>query len=50
MWHPSKKEIEDWVDLKEREFVAQENRNSRCSTEHWLQKYIYIDKYMNFFS
>ena len=42
-WHPLKEEIENWVELKEKEFVEKENINPRLSAEDWLQRYIFID-------
>lgn len=42
MWLPTNKGIQDWVDLKEHEFAADENSNTHISSEHWLQNYIYI--------
>ena len=37
-WNPSKEEIKNWVEVKEKEFVEQENRKSRLSIEDWLQR------------
>ena len=30
-WHPSKEEIENWVEAKEKEFVEKENKNPKLS-------------------
>ena len=49
-WHPSKEEIENWVESNEKEFTEQENRNPRLSVEDWLQRYIFIDLHEIFFS
>ena len=35
---------------KEKEFVEQENKSPRLSTEDWLQKHIYIDLHTIFFA
>ena len=40
-WHPSKEEIEIWVESKEKEFTEKENRNPKLSTEDWLQRYVF---------
>lgn len=32
-WHPSKEEIENWVEAKEKEFVEQEKSNTRLSLQ-----------------
>ena len=42
-WNPSKEEIENWVEAKEKEFAEQENKNPRISIERWLQRYISSD-------
>ena len=49
-WHPSKEEIEKWVQSKEREFAEQENKNPRLSIEEWLQRYIFTDLHEIFFA
>ena len=48
-WHPTKEELNQWVDSKEREFVEKENKNPRLSTEAWLQKHIFTDLHEIFF-
>ena len=49
-WHPSKEEIENWVELKEKEFAKKENRNPRLSVEDWLQTYIFTNLHEIFFA
>ena len=49
-WHPSKEEIENWVESKEKEFAEQENRNMRLSTEDWLQMCVFTDLHEIFFA
>jgi len=49
-WNPTKKELEDWLDLKLYEFVVQENRNLRISEERWLHCYIYTEIHEIFFT
>lgn len=50
MLHPSKKEIQDWVDWKKCDFFVQENINPRLSTKKWLQMYIFTNQHEIFFS
>ena len=42
-WHPLKEEIENWVEVKEKEFSEKENQNPRLSIEDWIQRYIFTD-------
>ena len=42
-WHPTKEELNQWVESKEREFAKKENKSLRLSTEDWLQKHIFTD-------
>ena len=42
-WHPTKEELNQWVESKEREFAKKENKSPRLSTEDWLQKHIFTD-------
>jgi len=42
-WNPTKKEIEEWLDKKIHEFMAEENRNPRVSKEHSLDHYLYTE-------
>lgn len=49
-WHLMKEEIENWVKVREKEFVEQENENPRLLTESWLQRYIFSDIHELFFA
>lgn len=49
-WHPSKEEIKNWVESKEKEFTKQENRNLRLSAEDWLQRYVFTNLHDIFFA
>ena len=48
-WNPTKKEHEDWWDLKLHDFAVQGNRNSRISEEQWLDRYIFMNIHEIFF-
>lgn len=48
-WNPTKKEIEEWSDLKLHKFTVQESRNRRVSEEDWLDRYIFTDIHEIFF-
>ena len=48
-WHPTKEEINHWVESKEKEFAEKENKSPRLSTEDWLQKHIFTNLHMIFF-
>ena len=48
-WHPTKEELNHWVESKERKFAEKENKSPRLSTEDWLQKHIYTDLHTIFF-
>lgn len=49
-WNPSKEEIQQWVELKEKEFAERENRNPRLSVKDWLQRYLFTDLHESFFA
>ena len=49
-WNPSKEEIKNWVESKEKEFAEQENINPRLSAEDWLQRYIFTYLHEIFFT
>lgn len=49
-WNPTKKGIEDWLDRKIHEFVAQESRNPRLSKEERSDCYLYIEIHEIFFA
>ena len=48
-WHPSKDEIEVWLESKENEFVEKENINPKLFTKDWLQRYVFSDLHEVFF-
>ena len=49
-WYPSKAEIENLVEEKEKEFAEKENKNPRPFTEDWLQRYIFTHLHEIFFA
>ena len=49
-WHPTRDKLNKWVGSKEKEFVEQENKSPRVSTEDWLQKHIFTDLHKIFFA
>lgn len=49
-WHPLKKEIKDWITLKEKEYSKQQNRNPHWTSKVWLYKYIYTDQHEIFYA
>ena len=49
-WHPSKKEIDIWLESKEKEFTKKENRNANLSAEDWLQRYVFSYLHEVFFA
>ena len=49
-WHPTKPEIQYWVDLKELEFSREEHEGTRWNPTDWLGWYIDSDIYESFFS
>ena len=50
LWHPTKPEIQDWVDFKELEFAREERKGSRCNPTEWLGWYLYTDIHKILFS
>ena len=48
-WHPTKEELNQWVEPKEIKFAKKENKSPGLSTKDWLQKYIFIDLHEIFF-
>ena len=42
-WNPTKKKIEEWLDQKLHEFMAQENKTLQISEKRWLDHYIYME-------
>ena len=41
LWHPTKKEIEDWLESKMLVFTQEESAGSRLNAEKWVDEYIY---------
>ena len=50
LWHPTKKEIEDWIESKTLSFLQEESAISWLSTKNWLERYIYSDIHGIFFA
>ena len=50
LWHPTKKEIEDWLDSKTLAFTQEEIVGIRLSTKEWIDEYIYSDIHEIFFA
>jgi hypothetical protein len=42
-WFPSKKEIQKWIEEKERDFAEAQNKNPSISTKDCLGRYIFTD-------
>ena len=49
-WHPTKEELNQWVESIEREFAVIENTSPKLSTEDWLQKHIFTNLHTIFFA
>ena len=49
MWHPTKKEIEDWLESKMLVFTQEESRGSLLIAENLVGKYIYSNIHEIFF-
>ena len=49
-WNPTKKGIEEWLDINIHEFATQENKNLRLSREEWLDCYLYTEIHEIFFT
>ena len=50
MWHPTKSEIEDWMESKMLAFTQEESTRSQLSAQYWVDRYIYFDVHKVFFS
>ena len=37
LWHPTKSEIEDWMELKTLVFALKESEGSQLRPENWIQ-------------
>lgn len=49
-WNPSREEIQQWVESKEKAFAERENINPQLSVEDWLQMYMFSDLHESFFA
>ena len=49
-WNPSREEIQQWVESKEKELIERENINPRFFFEDFLQRYIFTDLHESFFA
>jgi hypothetical protein len=49
-WHPSKEDIEVWLESKEKKFTEREKKNPKLSVEDWLQRYAFSDLHEVFFA
>ena len=50
LWHPTKLEIQDWVDFKALEFAQEESKGSRLNPTEWLGRYLYMNIHEILFS
>ena len=50
LWHPTKEEIEDWLESKTLAFAQEERIRSWLSIEDWLDWYTYSDNHEIFFA
>jgi hypothetical protein len=48
-WHPSKEEIQDWIEVKEDKFSLRETQGLRVNTKEWKGIYLYSDMHELFF-
>jgi hypothetical protein len=48
-WSMTKKEILEWLDMKERDFSRKENINPYMSNDEWMKRYVYIELHEIFF-
>jgi hypothetical protein len=48
-WRPTKKEIVEWMEMKEQEFSRGENRNPWMINKQWLQRYVFTELHDIFF-
>ena len=49
-WHPTKNEVEDWLESKALAFTQEESARSWLSAKNWVEKYIYSDIHEIFFA
>ena len=50
LWHPTKSEVEDWLDSKMFIFVLKESKGSQLSPKNWVHRYLYSDIHEIFFT
>ena len=50
LWHPTKREIEDWMESKTLEFAQKESGRSRLRKKDWLDRYLYTNIHEIFFT
>ena len=50
LWHPTKNELEDWMESKMLAFTQEESAGYQLSTENWVDEYIYSDIHEIFFA
>ena len=48
--HPTKNEVEDWLESKMLAFTQEESARSQWSIQNWVDYYIYIDTHEIFFA
>ena len=49
-WHPTREELNQWVESKEKEFAEKEKNIPTLSIEDQLQKHIFTDLHTIFFA
>ena len=49
-WNPTREEIQQWVESREKEFAERDNQNPQLSVEDWLQRYLFTDLHESFFA
>ena len=50
LWHPTKKEIKEWMDSKMLTFTQEESTGTWLSAKKWIDEYIYSDIHEIFFA
>jgi hypothetical protein len=48
-WHPSKEEIQDWIEAREDNFTLLEKHGLQVNAKEWKDKYLYSDMHELFF-
>jgi hypothetical protein len=49
-WHPTKEEIQYWVEEKEHDFSLRETQGLRVNAKQWKDMYLYSDMHDIFFT